>query len=302
MLRLSPCVLILTGIVTGLIPISGHKMSCPAMGAVKSPVDEFIDAIRKDDVKRVQEMLDEDPTLATAENHKDGRTPLHYVRSVKVAGLLLDQGANLFSLDRQYHATPLRWAAERFMDVRTSNLDLIHFLQSKGASEPDIFFAAAVGDVDRVKLLLSQDKKLAVTPGDADDILAEGGAPIHLAALNGQLAVVKFLVESGASVNDRGSWHDTEPLEKASWTGRADVVTFLLDHGAKIDGVDPDYSNSPLYNAATAGRADVVTILLDRGAKVRPNLVHDVEVAMKEPGSDPDRKADYQRIIDRLKR
>jgi ankyrin repeat protein len=300
--RISPGIFVLTLIAAGFIPTIGYEISPPAIAAVKSPIDEFIDAIRNDDVKRVQQLLDEDPSLATAEVRSDGSTPLHYVRSAKVAGLLLDQGANLFALDRRYRATPLRWAAERFHNPHLSNLDLIHYLQSKGASEPDIFFAVAIGDVDRVKLLLSQDKKLAVTPGDGDDILADGGAPLHLAAYNGQLAVAKMLVENGASVNDRGGWHDTEPLEKASWTGRADVVTFLLDHGAKIDGVDPDYSNSPLYNAATAGRAGVVMILLDRGAKVRPNLVHEVEVALKEPGSDPELKADYQRIIDRLKR
>jgi hypothetical protein len=301
MRRISVCLAI---VLLGIMPsIAFNIFQLPtASAAAKSPVDVFIDLVRKDDAKKVQEMLEEDPTLATSEVRKDGSTPLHYVRSVKVAQLLLDQGANLFALDHQYNATPLRWAAERFGHAHVANVELIHYLQSKGASEPDFFFAVAVGDMDRVKLLLAKDEKLAVTAGDPQDILADGAQPLHLAAFTGQFEIAKLLVEKGASVNDRGSWANTEPLEKACWADRPEIVTFLLDHGAKIDGTDSDFTHSPLFNAAQDGHPDVVKILIDRGAKVQPTLLAAVKAAAKDLSvrSDPEMSANYDRIVKML--
>ncbi|MHB8370173.1 MAG: ankyrin repeat domain-containing protein [Leptospirales bacterium] len=77
------------------------------------------------------------------------------------------------------------------------------------------------------------------------------GFPLWVAAGNGNLAVVKFLVAHGAIINEEtlNLFNDETPLMVAAQMGRLKVVRFLVAHGAKrledakeLTCVDP-YSN-----------------------------------------------------------
>jgi ankyrin repeat protein len=274
------------------------------LAADNPDLDAFITAVDKDDTGRVQDMLVDTPTLPTEMRDQDSTTAMHHLRSVKMAQVLLDAGGSLIAPDGQYKASPLRWAASRFYDAKTANPQLIQFLRSKGADEPDIFFAVAIGDVDRVKQLLAKDPTLVKTHDVDHDVITGGGStPLHVAAYCGQVEVGKLLVENGADVHDRGGWGNTEALEKACWTGHLEMVEFLIDKGAKIDGTDNVYAHTPLYNAAVKGRLDIVKVLLAHGAKKDPSLVSAVEDASRKKGGDPipGTPDDYKQILELLR-
>jgi ankyrin repeat protein len=67
----------------------------------------------------------------------------------------------------------------------------------------------------------------------------EGSTPLHLAAQNGHLDVVEFLVEQQAEVNakETDGW---TPLYLAAHNGHFDVVKFLVEQQAELNAKDID--------------------------------------------------------------
>ena len=58
-----------------------------------------------------------------------------------------------------------------------------------------------------------------------------GRTPLFYACLNGNEAVVKYLVEHGADVNKINKW-DITPLHNACIRGDETIVKYLVEHGA----------------------------------------------------------------------
>jgi ankyrin repeat protein len=79
----------------------------------------------------------------------DGCTPLHFARDVATAQLLLDHGANIDPRDEDHDSTPAQWRIGKAPEVS-------RFLLDRGAA-PDIFLAAALGDIDLAAKLISQN-------------------------------------------------------------------------------------------------------------------------------------------------
>ncbi|MGD0767008.1 MAG: ankyrin repeat domain-containing protein [Tepidisphaeraceae bacterium] len=259
--------------------------SGPSAASLYADVRRFFRVVESDDTQRAAAMLAKNPSLAKAKRTDDGVTPLHLASSVAMAKLLLDNGADINALDPHHSATPLRWAASSLSDRKQTTRDLIRFLQSKGAAEPDIFFAAAVGDLAQLEKILASGSSHIDERANVNDVLFAGCAPLQIAAYTGQFDAAKLLLDRGANVHDRSGWNNTEPLEKAAWTGSAEIVTLLLDHGALVDGPDKVFAHSPLYNAAVMGHAAVVKILLAHGASTSPKLIPAVRSAMQHIGS-----------------
>jgi hypothetical protein len=275
-----------------------------AAGPSLTDVRRFVRFVQADDTQHATAMLTKDASLAKVTSTQDRAKPLHLATSVAMAKLLLDNGADINARDGHYSGTPLRWAASNLWDHSPSRMDLIRYLQSKGGSETDIYFAAAVGDIARLQTILAGDPSLVNKRSDNNDVLFGGGTPLQVAAYADRLDAVKFLLDHGANVHDRSEWKNTEAVEKAAWTGAADVVEYLLDHGATVNGTDKDFTHSPLYNAATSGHADVVKILLAHGAVGSPVLISAVRSAMANahPG-DPNAGTpqEFQEVLAMLK-
>ena len=93
-------------------------------------------------------------------------------------------------------------------------------------------------------------------------------APIHNAALNGNLNRVKALLDQGVHVNSRNAYGFT-PLHKASRRGHLNIIQELLKRGAHVNSRNA-HGYTPLHYAAYSGHLSVVQELLRRGAHVNP--------------------------------
>jgi ankyrin repeat protein len=100
-------------------------------------------------------------------------------------------------------------------------------------------------------------------PGPNADMTA-----LQLAARNGDLPMVRFLVEHGADLNAQAGVVHT-PLIIAAEKGNLPVVKLLLEHGAAVKTPDlfslDVWDDSPLSHAATQ---EIAAALVAKGAKV----------------------------------
>ena len=122
--------------------------------------------------------------------------------------------------------------------------------------------AAAAGDIEQVKLLISKGADV-----DAKDKL--GRTALHCASEKGHAEVAKLLISQGADVNamDRNL---AKPLHYAVMRGEKQTVELLLSKGADINAKNRD-GRTPLFEAmksSAAGRKEVVELLASKGAKV----------------------------------
>ncbi len=85
--------------------------------------------------------------------------------------------------------------------------------------------------------------------------------PLMMAALKGQVAMVRRLLAREADVNKPG-W---TPLHYAATGGNVEVIRLLLDAHAYIDAESPN-GTTPLMMAARYGSEEAVKLLLEAGA------------------------------------
>ena len=97
-----------------------------------------------------------------------------------------------------------------------------------------------------------------------------GETPLMMASINGDLEMVKTLVEGKKADLNKSGWN---PLLYACSKGRLEVAKYLVQHGADVNSTSPNGS-TPLIMAAMSGNEYVVKYLLDQGAdlKIRNSL------------------------------
>lgn len=87
-------------------------------------------------------------------------------------------------------------------------------------------------------------------------------SPLMVAALGGQLELCGKLIARGAAVNKTG-W---TPLHYAATNGHVDVIRLLLEEHAFIDAESPN-KTTPLMMAARYGSVEAARLLLQEGAE-----------------------------------
>lgn len=185
----------------------------------------------------------------------------------KIAYLILAMGvlsANAGSFD------------EFFIAIRNDNTSTLRALLQRGfdpntadeRGQPGLTLAMQENSPRAAKLLLEQ-------PGLKIDALnLAGESALMMAALKGDMAGVKMLLERGAKVN-QGGW---SPLHYAATGPEPDIVRLLLARGAEIDATAPN-GITPLMMAAQYGSEDSVTLLLERGADPNRRSQRDMRAA-----------------------
>jgi ankyrin repeat protein len=159
-------------------------------------------------------------------------TPLHFALTREIADILIKAGAKLDQKD-SWGKTPLQSAAEeRRMHIVDAILDSGYKL--------DLATAIRIGKRDLVFKMLAENPKIVVG-GDGGADLGGNTTPLGLAASQGDLVLVRLLLEAGAPINDSTEMPNAggpaTPLCNAVWAGHADVVEFLLGKGAALDAV-----------------------------------------------------------------
>ncbi|XP_045569100.1 caskin-1-like, partial [Salmo salar] len=109
--------------------------------------------------------------------------------------------------------------------------------------------------VPSVSELLGSAKRVNVNFQDTD-----GFAPLHHAALSGNLELISLLLESQAAVDIRDQ-KGMRPLHYAAWQGKAEPMKMLLKSGSSVNG-QSDEGQIPLHLSAQHGHYDVSEMLL----------------------------------------
>ncbi len=195
------------------------------------------------------------------QTNKDGTTPLYITCQkghVDMARLLLEKGAKVNQTNK-YGITPLLIACHK------GHVDTARLLLEKGAEVDQtdkydctpLWIACQKGHVDTARLLL--DNGAEVNLADRN-----GYTPLHVACEKDQVDIARLLLDNGAEVA-RSTKEGFTPLHAACQKGRVDAARLLLDNGADVNPVDTN-GFTPLHVACSYGHIDIARLLLDNGA------------------------------------
>lgn len=111
------------------------------------------------------------------------------------------------------------------------------------------------------------DVKSALAQGGNPDFKGKGGfTPLVIAARNGHLDIVQYLMEKGAQIDKRDNSRKKSALLAAAFKSQDQVAAYLLDHGADINAQAIN-GFTPLHDAAWVGDYPLVKMLVERGAR-----------------------------------
>ena len=195
-----------------------------------------------------------------------GQTPLHVAAEQgkpKIVQLLMLKGADKDAMD-SIKGTPL------YSSVWAGHVTSVLALLAGGADvhircgmlkHPVLHRAAREGQVDILKAVIEHG-------ADVNAVDAHQRTALHCATVNNHAVSIDVLVEAGASVDGRDIFSCT-PLVMAACTLTLDALAALLKHAALVNNRTPDLRTALHYAATNAGRqgaAEAVDILLRSGA------------------------------------
>ena len=129
--------------------------------------------------------------------------------------------------------------------------------------EMDVFDAAALGHIDRLRSRLEED------PGRSTAFATDGFTALHLAAFFGKTEAARVLLEAGAPVSAYGTNSiANQPLHAAAAGRHIEVCRLLLAAGADVDATQHG-GYTPLHEAAGNGDPELAELFLSAGADPR---------------------------------
>lgn len=216
--------------------------------------DEFLEVIRKGDIARIEQLLEENPTLANART-KDGVSAIFLAlyRGNKIAALAI--ASKKPELDV--------FEASVMGDLESLKKIVSHDSVSVSSYSPDGFTALALasylGQKEAVDYLIQKGADVNALARNETGFTALTGA-----VTQNQNEIAKVLVKNGARVNHHYEGGFT-PLMHAAYNENVDLVSFLLQNGA-----DPTAKNgegkSPLTFALEKNNPEIIGLLRKNGA------------------------------------
>lgn len=217
----------------------------------------LLDATIRNDIDEVKNLLNSDISPDTA--NIDGLTALHQCcidNLEEMLRLLVERGANVNARDTELW-TPLHAAAT------CGHVRLCRYLCDHGA---DLLAVNADGnmpydlceDVTTLDYIESEMSKRGITQELIDET--------RMMSESAMLADLQNIVNEGRDPEYRGPSGET-PLHIAACNGFVSVVDFLLSQHVAVDAVDNDEWR-PIHCASCWGQYAVLEILLEHGADI----------------------------------
>jgi ankyrin repeat protein len=125
---------------------------------------------------------------------------------------------------------------------------------ARGASP--LFYAATVGTPEAMGILIAAG-------ADVNARTAFGATPLMWSTAD--LAKVRLLVEKGADVNAQSKAGNTALLIASAQAGNLEILRYLFEHGASIQEARNEMGETPLLRAAATDDLGMVKLLIEKG-------------------------------------
>ncbi|XP_031257799.1 ankyrin repeat-containing protein At5g02620-like [Pistacia vera] len=142
----------------------------------------------------------------------------------------------------------------------SGDLELKELLSKQNQSgETTLYVAAEYGCADLVKEMMKYHDI-----GLAGSKAKNGYDAFHIAAKQGNLEVLKVLMETIPELSMTSDSSNTTALHTAASQGHKDVVIFLLERGSSIATIAKSNGKTALHSAARKGHLEIVKALLSK--------------------------------------
>ena len=228
----------------------------PSWAKLKRRVESILlrQRIEEGDAAPVRALLAASPALARLP-FDDGSTPLHVAAGEnrpEIVDVLLEYGAQAQARYGDSAHSALSWA------ITCWAFDAAQRLVDSGV-EPDLFCAAGLGRLDRVRAFWSDGRLRSRPSATGSTRFSESGAPLprppaadadqvsdalYIACRCERLEVARFLLDHGADPDWRG-YAGATCLAWAEFSGNAELCALLRSHGASDELLDHQFRATP---------------------------------------------------------
>jgi cytohesin len=278
---------------------------------------EIHDAASRGDVKRIEEMLKENPKLVESEDGAHFRPLYHAIQRSHPEAIecLLKHGADINGVSTNGQGSAKWTPIQAAMFTGWKQDELVDLLLKHGA-KCGIVEAAALGKLEIVKKLVKDDPP-SIEETCNFGFPKEDATALYWASARGRREVVDFLLEKKAKKEIHVGQFQYTPMLIAIFYEKREVVKSLLDGGADPKakdslgrtglhiladsgpkyGVNPGPNPKPLNWSASQNQLTIAQMLLEKGADVnaKDNLGRTPLKAALNPGGSVQNLADLFR-------